>query len=132
MKCFITLVFACTTYLANAQSIVPPDNGMTTFKSIEPVSHFRIFRRQKARTISGNYSRVVYRAFAPADGPTFDAVQHIEMNRFAGYILHYERTVGATMVDGRKEFRNYAVGRHARFSNKAFSATVNAVLQVNH
>ncbi len=131
MKCFITLVLACTTYLANAQSMVPPGDGMKTFKSAEPVSHSRIFRRQEARSSSVNYSRVVYRAFAPADVPMFDAIQPIEMNRFAGYLLHYEKTVGAAMADGRKELSNYAVGRNTPFSKKAFSATVNAMLQVN-
>jgi hypothetical protein len=126
MKCFITLLLlACTSYLANAQAPLPADVRTITLKATGPVSQHRQFRSQSARHFT-----VKSPAIRPEAAQFYDAAPTIEMNRFAGYVLLYERTAGATMAEGRMAFRHYEMRKRAGGAGKIFSAAVTAVLRM--
>jgi hypothetical protein len=124
MKCFITLLFACTSYMANAQAIPPGNAGTTTLKSAGPIAQHR---SQRAR-----YFAVKPIAFRPEAAQFYDAAPTIEMNRFASYVLLYEKSALAPMSDGRMDFRNYERRQRAGVAAKGFLAAGTAILQMNH
>ncbi len=131
MKCFIALLFACTTSLAYAQAIVPAGHGPASVKLVEQVSQNQMRRLQRFTSFTSKHTQKNYGEVTPDNAHVFESIPAIEMNRLAGYALLYEKTGSEKMEEGRKQYHYYQRCWTARVAKERFIRAINMILQVN-